>query len=353
MHFRTTLLVLALIGLAAMPALAHKDTAKVAPYHMSTSPDSRDIYEGFEGAFPPAGWTAVSASGHSGTDAWYQGTNSFEGLYAASIDYDDALVPQDCTLSFMNTVTAGESHLNFQISGSAYWSTNYDCTVEIDGAIVYSWAANVVDNWVFQLVDIDLAAYLGQTVEIAFHYTGLDGAAIYLDAVGLNEGATPPPPPVAPLNDTCDGAGLYLDFNLPSGTFSFTTDNTSANSDYPLASGSCTSYSATGNDVVYYVCLNQGEMLDVAMDATFDASLYIISDCDDAMGTCLAGADATVTGTEAINGFVAPAGGTYFVIVSAYSSGIGAITVTGTNYGVGCVAATESTTFDGLKSLYR
>lgn len=353
MRFRTTLLVLALVAFAAMPALAHKDTAKSAPYHMTNGTDSRDIYEGFEGAFPPAGWTVFSASGHTGTDNWYQSTNSFEGLYAATIDYDDALVPQDCTLSFMNTVTAGESHLNFQISGSAYWSTNYDCTVEIDGAIVYSWAANVVDNWVFQLVDIDLAAYMGQTVEIAFHYTGLDGAAIYLDSVGLNEGYTPPPPPEAPLNDTCDGALDHGEFELAPGAFSFAADNTDANADYPLASGSCTGYSASGNDLVYYVCLAQGEMLDVAMDAAFDASLYIIADCADPFNTCVAGADDTVGGVEAITGFVAPADGTYFVIVSAYSSGIGPISVYGTNYGSGCVIATESTTFDGLKSLYR
>jgi hypothetical protein len=353
MRFRTTFLVLALIALAATPAMAFKDTAKTAPYAMNNGSDTREVFEGFEGAFPPAGWTAVANGGHTGLLAWYQGTNSFEGLYAASVDYDPALVPQDNVLSFMHTVAAGENHLNFQISGSAYWSTNYDVTVEVDGMVMYSWAANVVDNWVFQLVDIDLSDYMGQTVEIAFRYAGVDGAAIYLDAVGLNEGYEPPPPPEAPLNDTCQGA-LDNGFELFSGAFSFSTDNTEANADYPLGTGSCTGYSASGNDVVYYVCLDQGQQLDVSMQCGFDASLYIITDCADPMGTCVAGADNTISeGLEEIIGFTAPADGVYFVVVSAYSSGVGPIEVYGTNYGDGCEVATESTTFDGLKSLYR
>jgi hypothetical protein len=348
------LFVLALVCVAAFPALAHKDTAKTAPYHMSNGIDSREVFEGFEGAFPPAGWTTVANGGHTDIEAWYQGSVSvFEGLYAAHCDWDPDLVPQDNVMSFMHTVAAGEDHLNFQIAGSAYWSINYDVTVEVDGVVLYSWAANVVDNWVFMLVDVDLTAYMGQTVEIAFRYAGVDGAAIYLDAVGLNEGYEPPPPPEPPLNDTCEGA--YANgFELMSGAFSYMTDNTLANADYPLASGSCTGYSASGRDVVYYVCLDQGEQLDVSMQCGFDASLYLIADCADPFGSCLAGADATISeGLEEIIGFIAPYDGIFYIVVSAYSSGTGPIEVYGTNYGDGCEVATESTTFDGLKSLYR
>ncbi len=353
MRFRTLLLVLALLCVAAAPALAYKDTAKTAPYAMNGGTDTRDYFEGFEGAWVPAGWAVFSASGHTDIENWYQGTNAFEGMYAATIEWDPDLVPQDCLLSFTHAIGAGENHLNFQISGSAYWSTNYDCTVEVNGDILYSWAANVVDNWVFQLVDIDLSAYDGQTVEIGFRYTGMDGAAIYLDAVGLNEGYEPPPPPEPPLNDTCQGA-LDNNFELMPGAFSYDTDNTNAAADYPLTAGDCTGYSASGQDVIYYVCLDQGEMLDVSMQCGFDASLYIIGDCADAEATCLAGADNTVSeGLEEIIGFVAPYDGMYFVVVSAYSSGVGPINVYGTNYGDGCVIATESTSFGGLKSLYR
>lgn len=353
MRFRTMLFVLALVCVAAMPAIAAKDTSKTAPYHYNYPSDSRDVFEGFEGDFPPAGWTLVSNSGHADIENWYQGTIAFEGVGAATCEWDPDLIPQDNVLSFMHTVAAGEDHLNFQISGSAYWSANYNCTVEVNGDILYDWAANVVDDWVFVLVDVDLAAYMGTEVEIAFRYTGLDGAAIYLDAVGLNEGYEPPPPPEPPLNDTCEGA-LDNGFELMPGAFTYMTDNTEANADYPLATGSCTGYSASGNDVVYYVCLDQGDVLDVSMQCGFDASLYLISDCADPYGTCLAGADNTVSeGLEEIIGFVAPYDGMFYVVVSAYGSGTGPIEVFGTNYGDGCVVATESTTFDGLKSLYR
>lgn len=354
MHFRKVLWILALVCVIASPAIAHKYTGKTAPFPMNNGVDTRDYFEGFEGAWPPDGWTAMSNSGHADIEAWYQGTNAYEGAYAATCEWDPDLIPQDNVLSFMHTVTVGEDHLNFWISGSAYWSANYDCTVEVNGDVLYSWAANVVDDWVFVLVDVDLEAYLDQTVEIAFRYAGMDGAAIYLDSVGLNEGYEPPPPPEPPVNDTCDGALSSYDFELPPGGFTFMTDNTLANPDYPLASGSCTGYSASGNDVVYYVCLDQGDVLDVSMQCGFDASLYIIADCSDPFGSCLAGADATISeGLEEILGFVAPYDGVFFVIVSAYSSGIGPIEVYGTNYGDGCDVATEDATFDGLKSLYR
>lgn len=199
MRFRTLLLVLALVCFAASPALATKYTGKTSPLPNVVHSDSREVFEGFEGAWPPTDWTVYSASGHSGLENWYQGSVSvFEGSYSAHIEWDPDLVPQDCTLSFMHTVAAGEDHLNFQIAGSAYWSINYDCTVEVDGAILYSWADNVLVDWEFMLVDVDLSAYMDQTVEITFRYIGLDGAAIYLDAVGLNEGYEPPPPPSLP-----------------------------------------------------------------------------------------------------------------------------------------------------------
>lgn len=358
MRIRTLLLILALVGLVALPALAQKAPSKTAPTNLVFNGDSRDVFEGFEGAWPPAGWTTASASGHVAPEAWYQGDSvagtPYEGSYMATIEYDPDLLDQDATLSFYHMVAAGEDHLNFWISGSAYWSINYDCTVEINGASVYSWAANVVDNWVYQLVDIDLTAYTGQNIEIAFRYTGNDGAAIYLDAIGLNAGQEPPPPPEAPLNDTCEGASDN-GFELLPGMFSYEADNTYASNDYPLEyTGSCTGYSATGNDVVYYVCLNQGDMLDVTMTCSFDNSLYIIADCGDAQGSCVAGADATVGGVEEILGFVAPADGLYYVIATGYSSsGIGPMTISGTNYGGGCVVATEETSFDSLKSMYR
>ena len=348
MRFRTLLFVLALVCVLAAPALAHKYTGKTAPFQMNSTPDNRDYFEGFEGAWVPGGWTAVSNSGHVDIEAWFQGTNGFDGLYAAECQWDPDLVPQDNVMSFNHTIVAGETHLNFMISGSQYWSANYDCTVEVDGAILYSWAANVVADWTYELVDVDLSAYLGTTVNIAFRYTGMDGAAIYIDNVGLNEGYEPPPPPEAPLNDTVQGA-LDNGFEIAPGAFSYTGDTTNANSDYPLASGSCTGYSFSGAEVIYYICLDQGDILDVTMiNGGFDASMYLMTDPADPFGSCVIGADDP---EEFV--YTAEADAMYYLVVGAYSSGLGTYEIVGTNYGDGCVVATESTTFDGLKSLYR
>ncbi len=252
----------------------------------------------------------------------------------------------------MIDVAGGEYVLSFFMAGSLGnpWDLNVAETVEVNGTTVFDFDSNVTAGFTWEQFFVDLSAYDGQMVTITFRYAGIDGDLHLLEAVMVDDGTGYVfTPPEAPENDTCEGA-----FELMPGAFDLATDNTLAANDYPLASGSCTGYSATGNDVVYYVCLDQGEMLDVSMQCGFDASLYIITDCADPMNSCVAGADATVSqGLEEILGFVAPYDAIYYVIVSAYSGGTGPINVYGTNYGSGCEVATEPTTFDGLKSLYR
>ena len=353
MRISSLLLLLAAICLMTVPALADKETDKASPRLQMSADDGRDLFEGFEGAWPPAGWTAVSNSGHDPNlaEAWFQGsTSTFEGIFSAECSWDPDLIPQDNSLSFSYTIGAGEDHLNFQIAGSAYWSINYDVTVLVDGTPVYSWAANVVDNWVFVLADVDLSAYTGMTVNIEFNYTGLDGAAIYLDAVGINEGYEPPPPPEPPINDTCDGA-----IEIPAGAFSLAGDNTNAANDYPLASGSCTGYSFTGLDMVYMVCMEPGDVLDVTLapNPIWDSAMYLVTDCADPFNTCVMGMDGTVSAPEVMS-YIADATVTLYLIVGGYSSsGAGPFTLSGTLLGDGCIVPTENSTWGGMKDLYR
>ncbi len=346
---------LAFALMAAVMAMAAKEAPRSAHHpHHPTATDTRDSFEGFEGAWLPEGWQFYSASGHMDQENWYHGTEAYEGSFCAAIDFDPDLLPQDCLLTFEHMVKEGEDHLNFWIAGSDYHSANYDCTVEINEHTVYSWADNAVGSYVYSLVDLDLSEHLGQSVDIGFRYQGVDGAALYLDAVGLNEGVEPPPPPEPPANDTCEDIYYSWDHELAPGAFSIWTDNTLANPDYSLTYPSCTGYSCSGRDVVYSVCLQAGEQLDVAMQCSFDAALYIITDCDDPQNSCVAGADATVSeGYEEIMGFVAPANAIYYIIVSAYSDGSGPIELFGVNYGSGCIIATEEQTLDGMKAMYR
>ncbi len=351
---RMILLALLLTCIATTAMAGVKEADRTAPFKQIVNPSQRDLFEGFEGAFPPAGWTLTSINGHSAPETFYQGDTSngtpIEGDHNMVCEWDPDLVDQDNTMEFDYAIAAGEDHLNFFISGSVTWMANYDLAVEIDGTQMYSWQATYAGpDWEDEFVNIDLSAYIGTTVNVTFRYTGNDGAAIYIDAMMIDDGTgwAPPPPPPAPLNDTCEGA-VDNDFFIMPGAFSYSGDNTLAASDYPMASGSCTGYSVSGMDLVWAICMDAGDVLDVTMSSGFDASFYLISDCADPFGSCLIGADDPETFV-----YTATDEGMYYLVCSAYSSGLGAFTIDGTFQGDGCVVATEDKSWDGLKSLYR
>ena len=123
-------------------------------------------------------------------------------------------------------------------------------------------------------------------------------------------------------NDTCAGA-----IDVSQGGV-FTGDTTHARNDYtPLQSGfgGCTGYSAHSNDVVYRVTLQPGERVQASLDAAWDSSLYLITDCANASGSCVAGQD---NGNPEQIDFTSQAGGTYFLIVDGYGSARGPFTLT-------------------------
>ncbi|MCK4511704.1 hypothetical protein KAW64_08195, partial [bacterium] len=115
--------------------------------------------------------------------------------------------------------------------------------------------------------------------------------------------------------------------------------------------GSCTGYSATGQDVVYYTNLEIGDEFTVTMDTVgdWDDSIYLITDCTDPQNSCVAGADeypdmSTFT-------YIATEAGTYYLIVSAYSSGVGDYTIFG--YNGGSTTPVEESSWGSIKALYR
>jgi len=134
----------------------------------------------------------------------------------------------------------------------------------------------------------------------------------------------PEPPPV---NDTCAGA-IAIE-RCTSGVIE--GDLTWANNDYTpgVYPSSCTGYGALGKDVVYVVDLLAGDVIDLVysyVGTSFDESLYIITDCADPAGTCVAGADA---GHPEDIIWTCTADGTYYIICDNYSaSGGGPFTLT-------------------------
>jgi len=343
------LTVLALVALIAAPTLA-KDMSRTSWRAVDAQMGGRDLAEGFEDGVPPAGWTLETPSGHTGELTWFQSDESaYAGTYAAQVNYDPALVPQDCRLSFEYTIAEDEDHLNFWVSASAYWLTNYTVKVLVDEDEVFDLASQYgEENWVFELKDIDLAAYMGQTVTITFQYLGTDGAAVYLDEVGVNAGADTPPPPEPPVNDTCEGA-----IAIEPGEFMFEGDLTHANNDYDPGSDGCTGYAAAGNDAVYAVHLEPGDRLMATYTNVADGSLYLISDCADPVGSCVAGADDTVGGQDEVIDFTngGDAAMDLYLIVDCYGSGNGgAYTLVGT---LEATVAVEGTSWTSLKANFR
>ena len=81
----------------------------------------------------------------------------------------------------------------------------------------------------------------------------------------------------------------------------------------------------------------------------FDASLYIVTDCADPMGTCVVGADDGGSGGAEVVSFMNTTGATvtYFIICDAYGSGSGPATLA-----IVSAVATEGTTWGSLKALY-
>ncbi len=345
---RTLIIVLALLVVSSV-AFA----GKMAPdAKFSTEPYApmsfREYTEGFEGTFPPVGWTLTATNA---AYTWTQYTPGGEGVYCANATYDPALVPQLETLSFNYTLVAGELHLSFLAMASYYWAVdpyqNYDIYVTVDGVTVWSFVAdNMGTSFTWDAYDVDLAGFGyvgGETVEIAFIYEGVDGAQGGFDAVKLGEEYIPPP---TPDGDVCETA-----FILPSGDLNVVGTTVGFSDDYSPGSGGCTGYGATGQDVVYVTNLEIGDELMVLMttDTGWDDSIYLITDCADPVGSCVAGDDAYPDGSTF--SYIATEAGTYYLIVDAYSSGVGGYTITG--YNGGSFTAVEESSWGSIKALYR
>jgi len=314
--------------------------------------DGRNVYrteavrayaEGFEGTFPPTGWTQ-SVTNPSYT--WIQDfATPYEGAAAAYIPWQ-AGIPQYEVLSFDYLIdsAANEDHLIFATEGSVYWAVNANFTVEVNGIEVYNFLNEfTAGNWVWDMVDVDLSAYDGQTVTIDFIYAGDDGADHYFDAVSIDEGAPPPPPP--PANDLCENA---IDLQAQ-GLAEFTVDLCLAANDYSAPSGGCTGYTSAGKDLVYKIYLAMGETFTASMQGTHDAALWLVTDCANAAGTCVVGADETVSeGFETIT-YVAPAAGWYYMIVDGYGTDSCSVTTVTIDAPVG----NEDASWSDIKTMYR
>jgi hypothetical protein len=348
------------VALIAVPTLAEKpaEDARTAPAGWTPPPGTTVLTgefldEGFEGTFPPSGWSEVETA--PAPYNWAKDTLvPHSGAYEARIQWtaaytqDEELIAGPIDLS---SASPTDLYFLFWISGSPFWSSNANTEVFIssDGStwtLVWDALSDLTGTFVWTEVAVDVGAYAGGDLYLRFKYSGTDGADVYLDDVSVGYYT----PPVPPLNDTCAGAEAN-GFLIPAaGPFVLTGNNALASHDYTLSSGSCTGYSATGRDVVWVVDMVPGSVLDVAMTTTgWDDSIYLITDCADPHNTCVAGADAFPDGSVFSYTHLGPFA-RYYLIVSAYASGVGDFTVTGS---LTAPISVESSSWGQVKAQYR
>ncbi len=155
-------------------------------------------------------------------------------------------------------------------------------------------------------------------------------------------------PPTVPANNMCENPEV-----LPLGPFDLDGSTTSATNNYDSAL--CTGYEAEGHDVVYITCLANGATLEVTMTtAGWDDSLYLVLDCADIAGTCVAGSDEFPDGSNFSYTNTSGEHQQLFLIVDGYGlESFGDFTISGTNEG-GCEpVGIEKVGWGAIKSLFR
>ena len=127
---------------------------------------------------------------------------------------------------------------------------------------------------------------------------------------------TPTATPSGIPNDQCPGYDIT---ELP---YTTTDDTTGANNDYDPGYGGCAFYSQDGPDVVYHINFDSPIYLSVTMapEAGFDCGLYVVTDCDDVVNTCVVGADEGLGGDPETVTFVASANTDYYIICDSWTS---------------------------------
>jgi hypothetical protein len=157
---------------------------------------------------------------------------------------------------------------------------------------------------------------------------------------------------------TCSSSGGGADVcagspKLECGPINESGNTGCATSNYTLpASNPCTGFTAAGRDVVYTLNVPAGASINLTYTSTADASFYIITDCANPSGTCVVGADATLTGQPEVINYVFGVAGTYYLILDSFGTNTsGGWTLTGT---FACPpTSNEPSSWGNVKTLFR
>ena len=158
--------------------------------------------EGFETAVPPSGWTSfIGTNGEGTVQNWKTSTSAASGSQAAYISYENvANEAEDWLVTSQFTPTAAANILTFQqrqAYTSAYGSTytirvsTASQTTHADFTIVDTQSESDFST-VYSAHNVDLSAYNGTPIYVAFVMANDDGDSWYIDDVDLIADATAP-----------------------------------------------------------------------------------------------------------------------------------------------------------------
>jgi len=134
---------------------------------------------------------------------------------------------------------------------------------------------------------------------------------------GDNSPCIPNPCPQPPINDTCASAIVVP--RCANGTMLGTTYLATGNYDPGEPWPSCTGSHEYGPDVVYRFDLFRGDVLNVTLyPFRTDAGIYLVTDCSDVHGSCVAGADFTLYAQPEYLNYSVLTTGSYYLIIDGF-----------------------------------
>jgi hypothetical protein len=355
---------LAAAAVVPAPAFAAQRTPPVSapePSRAESLVGGQFLDEGFEAAFPPAGWTVTGNPAVTGPNRWHQTADPAyvrTGAAAALIRWqsprtqDEFLAAPAIDLS---GAPGGGLRLELWWYGNPFWAANADFSVQASSdnatwAVLWRMSDLAETGWAWRVTVLDLGAWAGGNLWLRFRYKGKDGADLALDDVRVGY-LIPPAPPV---NDDCAGAAGDPAYVIgTAGAFALSGDNSLAAADYPLsAPGSCTGFSHSGRDVVWIFDVPAQHEVVATMTTIggWDDTLFLLTDCADPQGSCVAGDNALPDGSTVRWTNTLPQTRRVYLVASAYSQGAGPFALTGA---VQPGTAVEASSWGAVKALYR
>lgn len=156
-------------------------------------PKAWHLQESFEGSFPPAGWTIYDLNGNY---VWQQADyQAHTGTYSAFIDYDCSSTGNDWLITPQVTVQNNDTlYFWMRVYDYGYWPDDLYVRLSNTNNQSASFTTELLhlsgpgtfppaDTW--QEYAVDLTAYAGQSVYLAFHHTDVCGAGIFIDDVSI------------------------------------------------------------------------------------------------------------------------------------------------------------------------